>query len=90
MPAAPVLLEPSLRPRPVAPNVLALEPPELVDLVGGQARGCDQVEQVAVEIHLGAQHLVGADLALSLRQDEAVGGDDKLRDGRFAEALLRM
>ena len=53
--------------------MLALEPAELVDLRSGQPCGCDQVEQVAVEIDLGAQPFVRADLALRLPQDEAVG-----------------
>ena len=50
--------------------MLALELAGLVDLLGGQPRGSDRVEQIAVEIHLGACSIA---LDYGASEDEAIG-----------------
>src|ERR1035437_3332522 len=68
---------------PVADDPLSLEPTELADLRLSQPGRFDQVQEVAVEIGLAPEHVVGPDLALLLSQNEAIGGNHKLADRRI-------
>lgn len=74
----------------VARDPFALQPAELSGLFVGEARGGNQIEQVPVQVGLGADEIVGADLALSLGEDEAITRDDELADRGVDEGSSRM